>query len=386
LENKENYTNAMLAFAQELVRIQSYSGQEEQLAHLISDRMETLGFEDVIIDSLGSVLGRIGSGDRSLLFESHSDTVRVHDSDQWRYPPFSGTIADSFLWGRGAVDMKSSIAASIFAAVAARDAGYLDGKTIYVSCSVFEEDCDGEGINAMLVEGLLKPDFAVICEPSSNQIVSGHKGKAQMIVRTHGRSAHGSAPEKGVNAIYEMAEIIQRVEQTNVEIKPISGRKGSLVLARITSQAVSLNAVPDICEIYLDRRTVPGETIEKIEAEMAEITAGRNAEWEIDTIKRTAWTGAPIIYRPLHTAWQNEDSHPLSQSCYQAYRSAFDKEPESPIFWDFSTNAVGLLRHGIPCIGFGPGDPKQAHMRDERCPLDQITNAFLFYKYLIKEI
>jgi len=386
LENKENYTNAMLAFAQELVRIQSYSGQEEQLAHLISDRMETLGFEDVIIDSLGSVLGRIGSGDRSLLFESHSDTVRVHDSDQWRYPPFSGTIADSFLWGRGAVDMKSSIAASIFAAVAARDAGYLDGKTIYVSCSVFEEDCDGEGINAMLVEGLLKPDFAVICEPSSNQIVSGHKGKAQMIVRTHGRSAHGSAPEKGVNAIYEMAEIIQRVEQTNVEIKPISGRKGSLVLARITSQAVSLNAVPDICEIYLDRRTVPGETIEKIEAEMAEITAGRNAEWEIDTIKRTAWTGAPIIYRPLHTAWQIEDSHPLSQSCYQAYRSAFDKEPESPIFWDFSTNAVGLLRHGIPCIGFGPGDPKQAHMRDERCPLDQITNAFLFYKYLIKEI
>jgi putative selenium metabolism hydrolase len=375
----------MLKFAQELVRVESFSGQEKQVAHLIAERMKSLAFDEVTIDPLGSVLGRIGSGNRSLLFESHTDTVRVHDPDEWQYPPFSGTISDGCLWGRGSVDMKSSIAASIFAAVSARDAGYLDGKTVYVSCSVFEEDCDGEGINAMLESGLLKPEYAVICEPSSNRIVSGHKGKAQIILRTIGRSAHGSAPEKGVNAVYEMAEIIQRVEQTNSDLEPISGRKGSLVLSQITSQAVSLNAVPDVCEIYLDRRTVPGETIETIETEMQAIIAGKNAEWEIDTVKRTAWTGAPITYRPLHQAWQINIDHPLTQSCFRAYHSVFKQDPLPLGFWDFSTNAVGLIKHDIPCIGFGPGDPKQAHMRDESCPIDQIEDAFLFYKELIRE-
>ncbi len=383
--NHTNYNRDLLAFAQELVRVESISGQEKQIAHLIAAKMKSLSFDDVIIDPLGSVLGRIGSGDHSLLFESHSDTVRVNDSARWQYPPFSGTISEGCLWGRGSVDMKSAIAASIFAAVSARDAGYLEDKTVYVSCSVFEEDCDGEGINAMLEDGLLKPEFAVICEPSSNRIVSGHKGKAQIILRTHGRSAHGSAPEKGLNAVYEMAEIIQRVEQTNNGLEPISGRKGSLVLSRISSQAVSLNAVPDMCEIYLDRRTVPGETIDKIEAEMQAMIAGKNAQWEVDTVKRTAWTGAPITYRPLHQAWQTSIDHPLTQSCLRAFNAVFTQDPLPLSFWDFSTNAVGLIKHGIPCIGFGPGDPKQAHMRDERCPIDQIEGAFLFYRELIRE-
>lgn len=376
----------MIDFAQKLVRIQSFSGQEEQLAYAIAEKMNELAFDEVFIDRLGSVLGRIGSGEKSLVFESHMDTVQVHDPDQWEYPPFSGTVADGYLWGRGSVDMKSAIAASIYAAAAARNAVYLDGKTIYVSCSVCEEDCDGEGINAMLEERLLHPQFAVICEPSNNHIVSGHKGKAQIIIHTEGRSAHGSAPEKGINAVYEMAEIIQRVEATNMNLKPIAGRKGSLVLAQITSQAVSLNAVPDACEIYLDRRTVQGETLEMIEEEMEAIVAGKNANWEVDTVNRTAWTGKPITYRPLHTAWQIKDAHPLMQSSLRAYQSTFCEDPPPPGFWDFSTNAVGLIRHNIPCIGFGPGDPKQAHMRDERCELDQITGAYSFYKELIREI
>ena len=376
----------IIDFAQKLVRIQSFSGQEEQLAYAIADKMKELAFDEVFIDRLGSVLGRIGYGEKSLVLESHMDTVQVHDPDQWEYPPFSGTVADGYMWGRGSVDMKSAIAASVYAAAAARNAMYLDGKTIYVSCSVCEEDCDGEGINAMLEEGLLQPQFAVICEPSNNHIVSGHKGKVQIIVRAEGRSAHGSAPEKGINAVYEMAEIIQRVEATNVNLKPIAGRKGSLVLSQITSQAVSLNAVPDACEIYLDRRTVPGETLEMIEEEMDAIVAGKNANWEVDTVNRAAWTGNSITYRPLHTAWQIEDAHPLMQSSLRAYQSTFFEEPPPPGFWDFSTNAVGLMRHNIPCIGFGPGDPKQAHMRDERCELDQITGAYSFYKELIREI
>ena len=386
LMNGKDMAADLLTFAQELVRIQSYSGQEEAVARAIAAKMEALGYDEVHIDRCGSVLGRIGSGPVSLLFESHIDTVMVNDADQWKKPPFSGEIADGFLWGRGSTDMKAALAASVYAPALVKSRGALDGKTIYVSCSVFEEDCDGEGTKNVLDEFNLHPDYALICEPSNNTIAVGHKGKAQIIIQTHGVSAHGSAPEKGVNAVYEMAEIIQRVEQTNQNLPLIDGKKGTLVLSRISSTGVSLNAVPAECEIYLDRRMVVGESEQTLRVEMEKIIAGKNASWEIDTVHRTAWTGQPITYRPLHPAWQIDENHHLTQTLIQAYNHIFGRTPQGFAFWDFSTNAVALVSRGIPCIGFGPGDPKLAHMRDEKCAVDQIVDACAFYTKVIENI
>src|SRR5512133_1439641 len=215
LINGKNIANDLVDFTQGLVRIQSFSGEEGDAIQFIAAKMEALGYDEVKIDRYGNVIGRIGDGDSVILFDSHIDTVKVHDADLWEVPPFGGEIKDVYLWGRGSVDMKSGAAASIYAAAVAKSQGLLERKTVYVSCSTFEEDCDGEALKYVL-EGLNKqPDYAVICEPSSNVIATGHKGKAQVIITTHGVSAHGSAPEKGKNAIYEMAEIIQRVEQTN---------------------------------------------------------------------------------------------------------------------------------------------------------------------------
>jgi putative selenium metabolism hydrolase len=384
--DRRDVSAELLTFTQQLVRIKSFSGQEEQVAKTIASKMESLGYDEVRIDSLGNVLGRIGSGKQAVLFESHTDTVRVHDEDLWDIPPFSGEIKDGFLWGRGSVDMKSGLAASVYAAAIAKDAGLISGKTIYVSCSVFEEDCDGEGIKHMLNEYQLEPGYAVICEPSANLIAVGHKGKAQIIIKTKGASAHSSAPEKGVNAVYEMAEIIQRVEQTNRNLMKKKGRRGTLVLSRISSTGVSLNAVPSECEIYLDRRMVPGETEQTLQNEMEKIIAGNNATWEIDTIYRTAWTGAPIIYRPLHTAWEISRDHHLTCSSVDAYTEVFGRAPQKFEFWDFSTNAVALVDAGIPTIGFGPGEHKLAHMRNERCAVNQILDACVFYSRLIEMI
>ena len=376
----------LLSFAQELVRIQSYSGEEEEVAKFIAAKMESLGFDEVLIDGMGNVFGRIGTGPVSILFESHTDTVRVHDTDEWEVPPFSGEIRNGFLWGRGSVDMKSGLAASVYAAALARDADFLDGKTVYVSCTVFEEDCDGEGIKYSMKAQKFTPDYAVICEPSGNKIALGHKGKAQMIVKTHGVSAHGSAPEKGINAIYEMAEIIQRVEATNNKLAEKDGHRGTLVLSRISSTGVSLNAVPSECEIYLDRRTVPGETEETVRVEMEKIIAGKNASWAFDTVRRTAWTGATIVYEPLHNAWKLSLDDPLAHAAIEAFSKVFGETPADYEFWDFSTNAVALINRGISCVGFGPGEHKLAHMRDERCSTQQIIDACRFYTQLIEEI
>lgn len=379
-------TNDLLAFAQQLVRIKSYSGQEEQIARFIASRMETLGFDDVRIDRYGNVLGRVGNGERVIIFDSHSDTVSVTDEDQWAIPPFSGEIVDGYLWGRGSVDMKSGAAASIYAAGFAKSQGLLSGKTVYVSCTVDEEYCDGEGLKHMLEESNVRPNYAIICEPSANTIATGHKGKAQVIIKTKGVSAHGSAPEKGINAIYEMAEIIQRVEQTNLELMQKGGRRSTLVLSQISSTGVSLNAVPSACEIYLDRRMVVGETEQTIRDEMERIIAGKNATWEIDRLHRKTWTGEELTYEPFHLAWEISLQHELAKAFIDAYGEIFGHAPEKYDFWDFSTNAVATVRAGIPTIGFGPGEYKLAHMRNEKCAVSQIIDAFKVYSRVIDRL
>jgi putative selenium metabolism hydrolase len=376
----------LIQFTQELVRKKSFSGQEEEIIRFIEQKMKALGYDEVIIDSMGNVVGRIGSGEKSILFDSHVDTVMVNDEELWEVPPFSGQIENGRLYGRGSVDMKSGAAASIFAGAIAKQFGSDSGKTIYVSCGVFEEDCDGENLKHIFSELKIKPDYVVICEPSGNKIALGHKGKAQVSIRTQGVSAHGSAPEKGINAIYEMAEIIQRVEKTNLELMKRKGRHGTLVLSRISSTSASLNAVPSECEIYLDRRMVPGESAESIKKEMDQLISGKKATWEVDTIHRKSWTGLEIIYKPFHLAWEIDLKHEFSKFCIGAYTKVFGVEPDEYVYWDYSTDAVTPVSMGIPTIGYGPGEYKLAHMRNENCEITQIFDACNFYTALINNI
>lgn len=382
----ETRQKELIELAQNLIRIKSYSGEEGDAIKFVEKTMIALGYDEVTIDSMGNVIGRIGSGEKTVLFDSHVDTVAVNDADEWKVPPFSGAVIDGQLHGRGSVDMKSSAAASIYAGVLAKELGFTDDKTIYISCTVFEEDCDGENLKHLFKERNLKPDYVVICEPSNNVITLGHKGKAQISIKTHGLSAHGSAPEKGINAIYEMAEIIQRVEETNRKLMQKEGLRGTLVLSRISSVSASLNAVPSECEIYLDRRTVPGETEEGIMQEIDQLIEGKSATWEVGTLHRTSWTGLEINYEPFHPAWEIELSHDLSKACIAAYRENFGEEPTAYDFWDFSTNAVTPVSMGIPTIGFGPGEYKLAHMRDEQCTVAQIIDACNFYARVMKHV
>ncbi|HWQ84452.1 MAG TPA: YgeY family selenium metabolism-linked hydrolase [Anaerolineales bacterium] len=378
-------TGDLLAFASGLVQIPSPSCQEEAAARFTAEKMAALGYDEVKIDRFGNVIGRVGHGEKVILFDSHTDTVIVTDAEHWAVPPFSGEIKDGYLWGRGSVDMKSGLAASAYAAALAKNQGLLEGKTVYVTGTVVEEDCDGEGLKHALEENHIQPDYAIICEPSANLISTGHKGKAQIIIQTRGVSAHGSAPEKGVNAVYEMAEIIQRIEAANFALQT-QGRHGTLVLAQISSTAVSLNAVPSACEVYLDRRLVVAESEQTIQEEMDRITSGKNATWKFDDLQRKTWTGADITYNPLAPAWEISLEHPLAQAFIAACSETFGQPPQESEYWDFSTNAIATVRKGIPTIGFGPGEHKLAHMRDEKCSVDQIVEACAVYTRVINRL
>ncbi len=380
--------SALIEFTQQLVRIKSYSGQEEPVIRLVAEKMKELGYDVVTIDDMGNVLGRIGHGKTSLLLDAHVDTVEVTDEQEWEVPPFSGAIQNGRLHGRGSVDMKSSVAASVFAGAMAKKLGLHLDKTIYVSSTVFEEDCDGENLKHLFRQFSLRPDYVVICEPSNNIITLGHKGKAQVAITTHGVSAHGSAPEKGVNAIYEMAAIIERAEQLNLELQKRAkdGMNPTLVMSKISSVSASLNAVPSECEAYIDRRLIPGETEEQIRQEMDQLIAGKRASWRLGTLHRTSWTGMKIQYDPFHLAWKIDYDHPLTKACVAAYGNSFGVAPYRFDFWDFSTNAVTPVALGIPTIGFGPGEYKLAHMRNESCEVKQIIDACDFYIHLIGEL
>lgn len=376
----------LIEFARDLVRTKSYSGDERAIIHLIEKKMKQLDYDDVTVDSMGNIVGRIGNGQDVLMFDSHVDTVAANDPSKWRHDPFGGEIEDGMLYGRGSVDMKSSVAASIYAVAMAKTLGLDSGKSIYVSCTVMEEDCDGENLKHLFKALDIKPDYVIICEPSANRIAIGHKGKAQISIKTHGVSAHGSAPEKGVNAIYEMAEIIQRAEKLNLELMKKEGARGTLVISSISSISASLNAVPSECDVYLDRRMVPGETKDSIRQEIEHLIKGKNATWEVGTLHRKSWTGMDITYEPFHLAWEIDLNHELSIACIDAYREIFGHDPGEYEFWDFSTNAVTPVSMGIPTIGFGPGESKMAHMRNERCEVNQIVDACRFYAQLIQTI
>ncbi|WP_022667477.1 YgeY family selenium metabolism-linked hydrolase [Desulfospira joergensenii] len=375
----------LIEFARDLVRIKSYSGDEEEIIRFIEGKMKELAYDEVIIDAMGNLVGRMGKGEKIIMFDSHIDTVQAEDLTQWIHDPFSGVIEDGRLCGRGSVDMKSAAAASVYAGALAKKLYLLEDKTLYVSCTVMEEDCDGENLKHLFQECCILPDYMIICEPSGNQLVTGHKGKAQVAVKTRGISAHGSAPEKGLNAIYEMAEIITRIEQTGNRLMKSREPRGTLVASRISSLSESLNAVPFECEIYLDRRMVTGETLETLEKEMDAIVRGRNASWKIGTLKRKSWTGMDVTYEPFHTAWEIDPGHDLTKACIKTFQTIFRKDPE-PDYWDFSTNAVTPVAMGIPTIGFGPGEYKLAHMVNENCETRQISDACKFYSAVMERL
>lgn len=160
----------VIDFARNLVRTKSYSGEEEDVIRLIAKAMRRLGYDEIVIDAMGNVAGRIGRGEKTLLLDAHVDTVAVNDGCEWRHDPFGGVIEGGKLYGRGAADMKSAAAAAVYAGALAKKLGAVSGKSVYVSCTVMEEDCDGENLKHLFRELSLKPDHVVICEPSSNQI------------------------------------------------------------------------------------------------------------------------------------------------------------------------------------------------------------------------
>jgi len=373
------------AFTQELIKIKSYTHDEENIVRFIFVKMKSLGYDEVILDDFGNVAGRIGNGDTTILFDSHCDTVEVNDADDWKTDPFGGEIIDGKIYGRGSVDMKGAIAATIYAGYAIKKLSLCEGKTIYVSCSILEEDMEGEALLHLCAKNNINPDFAVICEPSSLKLALGHRGRAMLTISTQGVSAHGSSPELGINAIYKTKEIIGRIEKLQSKLSA-DDQAGSVTMSRIESRSVSLNAVPDRCKLYLDRRLELGETETSVAKEMDALIEGTDAKWHIYEMIDRTWTGKSVACKAFFPPWELKKDHRLTRASLKAFNDATGRET-SLIKWNFSSNGFATAgKLNIPTIGFGPGNPALAHCRDECCDISEIVNALKFYISLVKRL
>ena len=374
----------IIEFTKKFIQIRSFTGKEAEATKLVANKMKELGYDEVIVDSYGNVLGRIGSGKTKILYDAHIDVVEAKDEADWIYPPFAAEIHDDIIYGRGTVDTKSAVISMIYAGYLVKKLNLCNGKTIYISASVMEEDFDGELLYRVIKENNLKLDYVVIGEPSNLQIALGHRGRAMYKITTLGVSAHGSAPEKGDNAIYKMAKILERIENKQKEFDKLEGEKGSIVVSNIEARTASLNAVPDMCTIYIDRRLALGETEDKVNKEMESFVDGIDAKYEIYVAEGVSQTGKEVTLRTFLPAWEISKDAYLTKIAIKSFEECFNAE--APLFkWPFATN--GFATNGeikVPTIGFGPGDLKLAHMKDERCHLEDLYKTITFYTSVAK--
>ena len=202
LKKANEYSDYTATNLSKLIQIKSLSGEEKGVVNEVKRMMEGAGFDDVRIDGLGNAVGRIGSGKKIIAIDGHIDTVDLGNLDAWEFDPLGGEIKDGFVHGRGAADQTGGPVAGITAGRILKEIGLPDDVTLYVTATVMEEDCDGLCWKYLIEEEKLKPDCVIVTEPTNLNIYRGHRGRMEIEVSFFGLSAHGSAPERGKNAIY----------------------------------------------------------------------------------------------------------------------------------------------------------------------------------------
>jgi acetylornithine deacetylase/succinyl-diaminopimelate desuccinylase family protein len=357
---------------QDLVQIPSVNPQgdpgtavantgEAALATYVAEFLKKIAFDvelQEVLPNRPNVIGKFASrgGKRSIAFAPHTDTVSVAGMT---IDPFGGKLIDGRLYGRGASDTKGSLAAFMAAlANVVRHKEFREGDTDVYLCAVMAEETGNHGARALADRGF-RPDFVIAGEPTNCHVVHAHKGTTWLTVTTRGRTAHGSTPELGESAIAKMADVLRYVfgdYQAGLKTKHDPRLGSPTINVGVIRGGSATNIVPSQCLIQLDRRLIPGESIDAVVAEIREALATIPAEVEI--------LGVPCS--PMFTAPEN----PFVQ---QLARATELPKPLAAATW-FCDAAI-FAEHQIPAVAFGPGFIAQAHTPDEYIAVAEVERA-----------
>lgn len=373
---------AVVALCQELIRQQSYSGQEQGVSQILERRMKEIGFDQVSIDRYGNIIGCI-KGNRPgkrLLFDGHIDTVIVGNANEWTHAPFAAEIVDGKIYGRGTSDMKGAVAAMTCAAANfAADTGKDFAGEIYVA-GVVHEECF-EGVAAREISAAVKPDYVVIGEASQLNLKIGQRGRAEIVVETFGVPCHSANPEKGVNAVYKMAKVIEAICTLTPTHHPVLG-DGILELTDIKSSPYpGASVVPEYCRATYDRRLLVGETKEGVLAPIQALLDRLMAEDAQLKVKvsyavgtEQCYTGSEITGERFFPGWLYEENADFVQRVLAQLRErGYDPTVTQ---YNFCTNGSHYAGEaGIKTLGLGPSRENLAHTVDEYIEIDQLTKV-----------
>jgi putative selenium metabolism hydrolase len=379
------YQPAMTRFLRDMIRLPSESCREKAVVERIRLEMQQVGFDKVDIDPMGNILGTIGNGRHLIAMDAHIDTVGIGNPDNWQFDPYEGYEDDEVIGGRGASDQEGGMASLVYAGKIIRDLGLTGDYTLVVVGSVQEEDCDGLCWQYIIKESGLKPEFVVSTEPTDGGIYRGQRGRMEIKVAVKGVSSHGSAPERGDNAIFKMGRILGELETLHGRLKTDDFLgKGSLTVSEIFYTSPSRCAVADGCTISVDRRLTAGEDKTLALQQIRELPAAGAADARVSmyTYDKPSYTGLVYPTDCYFPSWVIPENHVVTRSAAAAYNALFEKEPRVDK-WTFSTNGVSIMgMFGIPCIGFGPGKESEAHAPNEKTWKSDLVRCAAFYAAL----
>jgi succinyl-diaminopimelate desuccinylase len=382
-----------IAFAAELIRIPSPPGAERGVAERVRTELETLGFADVRIDRAGNVIGvaRGTGGGPTVMLSSHLDVVDAGDATTWEHPPYGGVVADGFLHGRGAMDIKGPLAVQTYAAAAFLERP-LAGDVV-VAHTVLEER-GGWGMEWLLEEGDVRPDAVIIGESTHGDVCIGHRGRAELFVDIEGVAGHASAPDRAHNPMRLLPAVLPALDAFAAAqpADPVLGR-ATLAPTAIETSPRSRNVIPDRVRVVLDWRVLPGRDADALRDLLAahlqrsvRVEPPFKLTVRYATERQRTWTGQERERR-LHTpGFLLPPGHAVARAAAEAVAAGTGRAPALRA-WTFATDGGHTCgERGIPTIGFAPGEERFAHTNRERLDLAEAERALAVYPAVIRAV
>jgi len=379
---------ALVRDAAALVRTPGLSGQEGAAARLFASQLEALGFDEVRTDAVGNVIGIIRGGRPGgrIMFEGHIDTVPEGDLSLWTRDPYGGEASGGRIWGRGTSDMKGALVAMAHGlANVIPHKSALSGELV-LTAVVCEEIFEGIAFGRVL--DALPPDLVVVGEATELELAIGQKGRAEVRIEVHGRSAHSSCPDKGLNAIRGFASLFHRIESLRLTEDPVLGRAVFEPVDIVSAPWPGASVIPALCRSTWDRRLLPGESVESVLGPLQTLFAeesrkqpGFEFSAEIVSAETRTWPGAMISASRFFPAWCARKDSPYIQEAQAALQST--GLTAGLRTWGFCTDgSESAGRRGIPTIGFGPSREDLAHVADEYIEIHELQAAAAGYPAL----
>ena len=362
-----------------MVSTNTVNGNEIVLERKLKEILEKEGLE-CEIDEFGpngraNMLVQYPGADHSkpvLAMTGHMDTVPVGQV-KWEHEPFACEIADGMLYGRGATDMKGGDAACLYAMILMKRAGIVPKQDLVFIATAGEETLSLGANRFIEQDGMKNVGALIVCEPSGLKQTIAHKGAIWVKVKFFGKTAHGSMPHLGINALLQMTRFVEALRDLPFAVEPNPTLGMPTVSVNKCVAGAATNVVPDHAEVELDYRTIPGQTWEDIKAHIERALAIA-AEGDNNFNARYAYMGkvlAPVACPDKHHIMDDLDA------------AAGRKLERKSV--NFFTDASVLVEPGLPVVIFGPGEDSQAHQPNEHIPLEQFYEAINIYYNFMKD-